>query len=152
MTEAEFNQLAQQGYNRIPLVLETFADLDTPLSIYLKLANQPYSYLLESVKGGDRFGRFSYIGLPSTTRIQARDNIVTTVMHGKAETFTVDDTLAFVESYLAQFRAAPCLAGKSRFTGGLVGYFSYDTVRYIEHKLKGQAKPDTLNTPGRAKP
>ncbi len=147
MTEAEFNQLAQQGYNRIPLVLETFADLDTPLSIYLKLSNQPYSYLLESVKGGDRFGRFSYIGLPSTTRIEARDNIVTTVMHGKAETFTVDDTLAFVESYLAQFRAAPCLAGKSRFTGGLVGYFSYDTVRYIEHKLKGQAKPDTLNTP-----
>lgn len=147
MTEAEFNQLAQQGYNRIPVVLETFADLDTPLSLYLKLANQPYSYLLESVKGGDRFGRFSYIGLPATTRIEARENTVTTVTHGHSETIVVDDTLAFVESYLAQFKAAPCLAGKSRFSGGLVGYFSYDTVRYIERKLKGHAKPDTLNTP-----
>lgn len=147
MTEAEFNQLAQQGYNRIPVVLETFADLDTPLSLYLKLANQPYSYLLESVKGGDRFGRFSYIGLPATTRIEARENTVTTITHGQSETIVVDDTLAFVESYLAQFKAAPCLAGKSRFSGGLVGYFSYDTVRYIERKLKGHAKPDTLNTP-----
>lgn len=147
MTEIEFNQLAQQGYNRIPVVLETFADLDTPLSLYLKLANQPYTYLLESVKGGDRFGRFSYIGLPATTRIEAHENTVTIVTHDKSETITVDDTLAFVESYLAQFKAAPCLAGKSRFTGGLVGYFSYDTVRYIERKLKGHAKPDNLNTP-----
>lgn len=147
MTEAEFNKLVQQGYNRIPVVLETFADLDTPLSIYLKLANQPYSYLLESVQGGERFGRFSFIGLPATTRLEARDNQITTVNHGKSETIQVDDTLAFIESYLAQFKAAPCPAGKSRFCGGLAGYFSYDTVRYIEHKLKGHAKPDTLNTP-----
>lgn len=147
MTEAEFNKLAQQGYNRIPVVLETFADLDTPLSIYLKLANQPYSYLLESVQGGERFGRFSFIGLPATTRIEARGNQVTTVDGGQSETITVDDTLAFIESYLAQFKAAPCPPGTSRFCGGLAGYFSYDTVRYIEHKLKGHAKSDTLNTP-----
>ena len=147
MTEAEFDKLAQQGYNRIPVVLETFADLDTPLSIYLKLANQPYSYLLESVQGGERFGRFSFIGLPATTRIEARDNTVTTVNHDKSETIIVDNTLSFIESYLSQFKVAPCPAGISRFCGGLVGYFSYDTVRYIEHKLKGRAKPDTLNTP-----
>ena len=147
MTEAEFNQLTQQGYNRIPVVLETFADLDTPLSLYLKLANRPYSYLLESVKGGDRFGRFSYIGLPATTRIEVRGNAITTVTPEKTETVNADDTLAFVESYFSQFKAAPCLAGKSRFTGGLVGYFSYDTVRYIERKLKDRAKPDTLHTP-----
>src|SRR4030066_1735284 len=104
MTEVEFKRLAAQGYNRIPVVLETFADLDTPLSIYLKLANQPYSYLLESVKGGDRFGRFSFIGLPATTRIEARDNIVTTVDHGKSESIKVDDTLTFIESYLSQFK------------------------------------------------
>ena len=67
----QFNELAAQGYNRIPLVLETFADLDTPLSLYLKLANQPYSYLLESVQGGERFGRYSIIGLPAKTRIVA---------------------------------------------------------------------------------
>ena len=70
MTEAEFNALAAQGYNRIPVTLETFADLDTPLSIYLKLANQPFSYLLESVLGGERFGRYSVVGLPARTRLE----------------------------------------------------------------------------------
>lgn len=147
MTEAEFNQLAQQGYNRIPIVLETYADLDTPLSIYLKLANQPYSYLLESVQGGERFGRFSIIGLPATTRMVVYEDTITMINNGTVETVTVSDTLAYVESYLGQFKAAPCPAEKSRFCGGLSGYFSYDTVRYIEHKLKGHTKPDSLNTP-----
>ena len=72
MTEVEFRALAAQGYNRVPLVLESFADLDTPLSLYLKLANRPYSFLLESVVGGERFGRYSFIGLPATTRLRAR--------------------------------------------------------------------------------
>ena len=72
MTESEFLNLAKQGYNRIPVVLETFADLDTPLSIYLKLANKPYSYLLESVHGGEQFGRYSFIGLPASIRIEIR--------------------------------------------------------------------------------
>ena len=72
MTESEFKQFAAQGYNRIPLVLETFADLDTPLSVYLKLANRPWSYLLESVQGGERFGRYSFIGLPAQTRFEIR--------------------------------------------------------------------------------
>src|SRR2546428_2906511 len=72
MTEAEFRALAAQGYNRIPFVLESFADLDTPLSLYVKLANRPFSFLLESVVGGERFGRYSFIGLPATTRIRAR--------------------------------------------------------------------------------
>ena len=72
ITELEFKSLSQQGYNRIPVVLETFADLDTPLSVYLKLANKPYSYLLESVQGGERFGRYSFIGLPAETRFEVR--------------------------------------------------------------------------------
>src|SRR5262245_17324419 len=72
MTEADFVRLAQAGYNRVPVVLETFADLDTPLSLYLKLANRPYTYLLESVVGGERFGRYSFIGLPASTRIEVR--------------------------------------------------------------------------------
>ena len=147
MNEDEFDKLAQQGYNRIPIVLETFADLDTPLSIYLKLANQPYSYLLESVRGGERFGRFSFIGLPAAIRIEGRDDKVTIFKCDQSETLTVSDTLAFIESYLAQFKAAPCPAGISRFCGGLAGYFSYETVRYIEHKLRGNAKSDILNTP-----
>lgn len=144
MTENEFNQLAEKGYNRIPVVLETFADLDTPLSIYLKLANQPYSYLLESVQDGAHFGRYSFVGLPATTRIEARGNQVRVVDKNHVEEKTVEDTLAFIHNYLAEFNAAPL---KDLPCGGLVGYFSYDTVRYIEHKLAGNAKPDTLDTP-----
>ena len=146
MTEKEFNDLAGQGYNRIPMVLETLADLDTPLSVYLKLANQPYSYLLESVQGGERFGRYSFIGLPATTRIEARGDELRVISGQETQEIKTDDPLAFVESYLANFKAA-ISPGLPRFCGGLAGYFSYDVVRYIEHRLTGQARPDTLNTP-----
>jgi len=144
MTENEFNQLAEKGYNRIPVVLETFADLDTPLSIYLKLANEPYSYLLESVQDGAHFGRYSFVGLPATTRIEARGNHIKVIDKGRFEEQKVEDTLTFINDYLSNFNAAPF---KDLPCGGLVGYFSYDTVRYIEQKLAGKAKPDTLNTP-----
>ncbi|MEY4960528.1 MAG: anthranilate synthase component 1 [Pseudomonadota bacterium] len=146
MTETEFNDLAGQGYNRIPMVLETLADLDTPLSVYLKLANQPYSYLLESVQGGERFGRYSFIGLPATTRIEARGDELRVISGQETQEIKTDDPLAFVEFYLANFKAATS-PGLPRFCGGLAGYFSYDAVRYIEHRLTGQARPDTLNTP-----
>lgn len=146
MTETEFNNLAAQGYNRIPVVLETFADLDTPLSVYLKLANRSYSYLLESVQGGERFGRYSFIGLPAVTRIEARGNCVSIINGGRSQEVEAEDPLAFVESYLSRFKVAT-YPGLPRFCGGLVGYFAYDVVRYIEHKLAGHARPDMLNTP-----
>jgi anthranilate synthase component 1 len=146
ITEQEFKQLAEQGYNRIPLVAETFADLDTPLSLYLKLANKPYSYLLESVQGGERFGRYSFIGLPAETRIVVRGKSVT-LAHGAEElTHEADNPLDFIKEYQSRFRVAP-LAGLPRFTGGLAGYFGYDTVRYIEPRLAGAQKPDILGTP-----
>lgn len=144
MTENEFYQLAEQGYNRIPVVLETFADLDTPLSIYLKLANLPYTYLLESVQDGSHFGRYSFVGLPATSRIEARGNHIRMVDKNRVEERIVDDTLAFISDYLSNFNVAPF---KELPCGGLAGYFSYDTVRYIEHKLAEHARPDTLNTP-----
>lgn len=147
MDEAEFNRLAQQGYNHIPLVVETLADLDTPLSIYLKLANQPYTYLLESVHGGERFGRYSYIGLAATTRIEVHDYTITVITKQQTETFTSHDPLDFIAAYQAKLKAAPCPTKISRFTGGLVGYFSYDAIRYIERKLEKSAPPDALNTP-----
>jgi anthranilate synthase component 1 len=148
MTEAEFKRLAAAGFNRVPLVLETFADLDTPLSIYLKLANVPYSYLLESVQGGERFGRYSFIGLPAASRIVVRGSRIS-VMHGEAVTEEVEraDPLAFLREYLKRFKVAP-VPDLPRFCGGLVGCFGYDTVRYVEPKLaKLPAKPDPLDTP-----
>ncbi len=147
MTEQEFKQLAAQGYNRIPVVLETFADLDTPLSVYLKLANKPYSYLLESVQGGERFGRYSFIGLPAETRFEVRgrtcseyrrDTLVSQAEHA--------DPLDFVSACHARIKAA-AQPGLPRFLGGLVGCFGYDTVRYIEKKLATQPNGDALETP-----
>jgi anthranilate synthase component 1 len=148
MTEVEFKRLAAEGFNRVPLVLETFADLDTPLSIYLKLAGKAYSYLLESVQGGERFGRYSFIGLPAQTRIVVRGRTVQ-VLHGETVTEEVGapDPLEFIRGYLARYRAAP-LPGLPRFAGGLVGFFGYETVRYIEPKLaRRPEKPDPIGTP-----
>jgi len=147
MTETEFNALAAQGYNRIPVTLETFADLDTPLSVYLKLAATPYSYLLESVQGGERFGRYSFIGISAQTRIAVYGHQVL-VLTGQRISEREDDTnpLDFIEKFMGRFRAAPS-ANLPRFCGGLVGAFGYDTVRYVETRLTRTRKPDELNTP-----
>jgi len=146
ITEQAFNELAKQGYNRIPLVAETFADLDTPLSLYLKLANKPFSYLLESVQGGERFGRYSFIGLPAETRITVRGKQVTLTQPSGDITHTVENPLDYIQQYQSQFKVAP-LSGLPRFTGGLAGYFGYDTVRYIEPRLAQTQKKDVLGTP-----
>jgi anthranilate synthase component 1 len=148
MTEAEFLALARAGYNRIPLQLETLADLDTPLSIYLKLADRPGSYLLESVIGGERFGRYSIVGLPAREMLEVSGVVARLVRDGTdVERHVLADPLAFVDRYLASFKAAPP-AGALRFAGGLAGYFGYDTVRYIERRLDHAArKPDPIGLP-----
>ena len=147
INKTEFNALAAKGYNRIPLVLETFADLDTPLSLYLKLANQPFSYLLESVQGGERFGRYSIIGLPAQTRIVANGFTVQVLQENKVvETHENTNALDFVKQFQARFKTPP-YEGLPRFTGGLAGYFGYETIRYIEKRLAHTSKPDAIGTP-----
>lgn len=147
MNETDFNQLAAQGYNRIPVTLETFADLDTPLSIYLKLAHEPWSYLLESVQGGERFGRYSFIGLPSATRLEVRGHAVRVISdEAVVEDTQAADPLEFIKQYQARFKV-PDLPGLPRFCGGLVGVFGYDTVRYIEPRLAHTQNPDPLGAP-----
>jgi anthranilate synthase component 1 len=145
MTELEFKALAAQGYNRIPLVAETYADLDTPLGIYLKLAhsgpqNGKNSCLLESVVGGERFGRYSFIGLPARNVIQARGTTTTVLRDDKVVETYEGDPLRFISDYQARFKVA-LRPGMPRFAGGLAGYFGYDTVRHIEPKLGPAAKP-----------
>jgi anthranilate synthase component 1 len=147
MTENEFLALGRAGFNRIPLHLETFADLDTPLSIYLKLANRPGSYLLESVIGGERFGRYSIVGLPARERLEATGGEVRLFRDDKCVDARGDaDPLDYIDRYLASFRAAP-LASGLRFGGGVAGYFGYDTVRHIEPRLARSVKPDPLGLP-----
>jgi anthranilate synthase component I len=147
MTEEEFLALGRAGFNRIPLHLETFADLDTPLSIYLKLANRPGSYLLESVIGGERFGRYSIVGLPARERLEAAGSDVRVFRDGRCvDARSDEDPLDYIDRYLASFRAAP-LASSLRFTGGAAGYFGYDTVRHIEPRLARSSKADPLGLP-----
>ena len=147
MTPEQFSQLAAQGYNRIPVMREVLADLDTPLSSYLKLARGPYSYLFESVQGGEKWGRYSIIGLPARTVLRAHGDQVQIERDGEAiETLECQDPLAFVESFKARYKA-PELDGLPRFTGGLVGYFGYDCVRYVEPHLRATTPEDVLGTP-----
>ncbi|MGH8727876.1 MAG: anthranilate synthase component I [Burkholderiales bacterium] len=147
MTEDEFKALGQKGYNRVPLVAQTFADLDTPLSVYLKLANEPFSYLLESVQGGERFGRYSFIGLPCEDRIEIRGRKCSEYQRKLLlQARELTDPLEFIKQVQRRFAVAP-LPGLPRFCGGLVGYFGYEVVRTIETRLGASQKPDELNTP-----
>ncbi len=154
ITETEFQDLARQGYNRIPLTAQAFADLETPLSLYLKLAavqdGGRNSFLLESVVGGERFGRYSFIGLPARVALKAtgfgaaartevwRDGVVIETVPG--------NPLDFIEAYQRRFKVA-LRPGMPRFCGGLAGYFGYDTVRHIEKKLERSCPPDEIGMP-----
>ena len=134
------------AFNRVPISRRVLADLDTPLSVYLKLAAGPYSYLLESVQGGEKWGRYSIIGLPARERLVVRGLQVEVVRDGRVvESLETADPLEFVRRYHARI-TAPALP-VSRFAGGLVGYFGYDAVRYVEPRLAASSPPDTLGTP-----
>ncbi|NNE38730.1 MAG: anthranilate synthase component I [Gammaproteobacteria bacterium] len=148
VTEEQFQSYAAEGYNHIPVVKEVLADLETPLSAYLKLADGPYSCLLESVVGGERWGRYSIIGLPSNTIISVAKNLVTIEKNGeKLSETNAEDPFAELENFKQQYKS-PKIEGLPRFSGGLVGYFAYDCIEYIEPRLKSDQKADPLATPG----
>ena len=150
MTELEFKSLANQGFNRIPLIAEAFADLETPLTLYLKLA-QPQmagknTFLLESVVGGERFGRYSFIGLPASTLMRSYGTRTEVVTHGEIVETVEGNPLDFIASFQARYKVAQ-RPGMPRFCGGLAGYFGYDTVRHIEHRLANSTPRDDLGLP-----
>lgn len=150
MEQTQFQELARSGCNRIPLVREVLADLDTPLSTYLKLAEGPGSFLFESVQGGEKWGRYSIIGLPARVQYRITGYRLETRVDGEVRsTQTLDDPLAWVEAEHARVTAAPPpeFPHMPRFLGGLVGYFGYDTVRYIEPRLGECPNPDPLGAP-----
>jgi len=147
MNITEFSNFAQQGFNRIPIVKTVLADTETPLTAYLKLASGPYSYLFESVEGGEKWGRYSIIGLNASERIEISGNQVKKFIGSKlTEDHSVEDPLNYVREYKAQFKV-PEIDGLPEFNGGLVGYFGYDTVRMIEPKLSGHKSQDDLGVP-----
>jgi anthranilate synthase component 1 len=147
MTPEQFNTYAAQGYNRIPLAREILADLDTPLSAYLKLADSAYSYLFESVHGGEQWGRYSILGLPCKTLLKVHGQQITLEKDGEIiESLHSENPLEWIEQFKQRYQV-PDIAGLPRFNGGLVGYFGYETISYIEPKLANSNKPDPLGCP-----
>ena len=147
MTPQDFSALASQGYNRVPVARQVLADIDTPLSTFLKLAAQPYTYLLESVQGGEKWGRYSIIGLPASRVIKVFGHRVIIEQDGEVVTdLQVDDPLDYITDLQQSYQVAD-VPDLPRFQGGLVGYFGYDTIRYIEPRLQGSCPVDELQTP-----
>ncbi|MCF6204232.1 MAG: anthranilate synthase component I [Methylococcaceae bacterium] len=147
MTPEQFIKYTEQGYNRIPISREVLADLDTPLSAYLKLANGAYSYLFESVYGGEQWGRYSIIGLPCKTWVKITGTQITLEKEGEVlEDFTHPKPLEWIEEFRLRYKI-PDIDGLPRFNGGLVGYFGYETIAYIEPRLKSKGKEDPIGTP-----
>lgn len=147
MSAEQFQQLAAEGYNLIPVVREVLADFETPLSTYTKLADGVHTYLFESVQGGEKWGRYSIIGLPCRTVMRVVGNRITVETDGEVtESHETDDPFVFVEAFKARYRVAE-IAGVPRFSGGLVGYFGYDSVRYVEPSLGAAPGSDEIDTP-----
>ena len=147
MTPEQFKQYADQGYSKIPLMKTILADLETPLSAYMKLANGPYSYLFESVQGGENWGRYSIIGLPCKDIIKIRGKTISLQSNGNViNTLNSDAPLDWVRNYALTFNI-PDIEGLPRFSGGLVGYFGYETIHYIEPKVAQNSQQNKKEDP-----
>ena len=147
ISKNDFNKLAKKGYNRIPLMREVLADLDTPLSTYTKICNFPYSYLFESVEGGEKWGRYSIIGLPAKKIISVTGEKIKITENSKLiDEYNTNDPLKEIEKIQQSYKVAQ-IESMPRFSGGLVGYFGYETIRYIEPKLNKNNKEDPIGTP-----
>ena len=147
ITSDKFNTYKNEGFNFIPLVKSFDVGHETPLSIYQKLANLPFSYLLESVEGGERFGRYSIIGLPSKKRIVIRDDVIEVIHQDTViQKEATQNPLDFIQNYLSRFKV-PSDIELPRFAGGLAGYFGYETIQYIESRLKHKKTKDILGVP-----
>ncbi len=144
-SEKEFLKLAKKG-NLIPVYREILGDLETPVSCFLKMGDRPYSYLLESVEGGERMARYSFVGGTPSLVFQSKGRKISIRdFAGKLKEYeTSKDPFYELEKILLRFRQVP-VEGLPPFSGGAVGYLGYDTVRFIE-KIPDK-NLDTLNIP-----
>ena len=147
ISRAQFDRFCLEGYQRVPVAATYLADMETPLTAYLKLAQGPYSYLFESVQGGEKWGRYSIIGLPCKHRLVVRNEQIEEYRDDAVlRQWTSADPLADIDQFRLQFKSAP-VSGLPVFHGGLVGYFGYDTVRYVEKRLASSVPQDDMGNP-----
>ncbi len=146
-SQSDLQAFAEANCNLVPISREILADYETPLSVYRKLASSPYSFLFESVQGGEKWGRYSIIGLPCNKRFSVhKKRVKLQDGHRVLRNEEVEDPLAEISQFQQQFKVAD-IEGLPRFSGGLVGFFGFDTVHYIEPKLAGNDKPDQIEAP-----
>lgn len=147
LSQAQFEALACEGYSRVPVTRTLLADTETPLSTYAKLCDKPYSFLFESVEGGEKWSRYSIVGLPARHRFAVEGATISRFTNDQLTcTYETADPLQDIETLHQSENSAP-LESLPVFHGGWVGYFGYDTVRYVEPKLSGSANKDTMGTP-----
>jgi anthranilate synthase component 1 len=126
-----FHDLSQQG-NLIPVYREIMADMDTPVSAFKKLDDGRFSFLLESIEGGEKWGRYSFLGSTPSLIVRSRGNTVETIENGQMTSRTSADPLDCIRETLERFTPVE-VEGLPRFFGGAVGYMGYDMVRHFEH-------------------
>jgi anthranilate synthase component I len=144
-TEREFEQLAAKGFNLIPVFEEVAADLETPVSAFLKVARDDYAFLLESVRGGEKWGRYTFLGSDPALVMRARRNRIDLIRPGRAvEVRHTENSFEDLRAEVKRFRA-PELPNLPRFFGGAVGFLAYDIVRCFEKIPETGA--DDLGTP-----
>lgn len=130
-TESQFCQLAEQG-NLIPVYREILADMETPVSAFCKIDDGSTSFLLESIEGGEKWARYSFLGSGPARVFRCRDRYFEVVSRGQVETSgEVDDPLNRLRELMAEYRPVS-IEGLPRFFGGAVGYLGYDMVRFVE--------------------
>ena len=147
LSQSDFLAFAQQGYTHVPVVREVLADLDTPVSTFLKLSNKPFSYVFESIQGGDKWGRYSIIGLPCQRVYEFRGKQFKTLEAGEVVSDElVESPLETVRQLQARYNVAE-RKGLPPMHGGLVGHFGYETIKYVESRLAKIEHPDPIGAP-----
>ncbi|KJV42566.1 anthranilate synthase component I [Acinetobacter indicus] len=149
-TQAQYQQLQAAGYNLIPVYRQRLADTETPLSVFARLKEHEQAYLFESVEGGENWARYSIIGLGESTVFSCNEGQLTIRQaNGELLQQPCSDPFQFIRDFQAQFKVPTQadLPALPSFTGGLVGYFGYDAVRYIEPRLNNIPDADPVGLP-----